>query len=471
MSLHQLTALAQAAAVRAGEFTAVELTEHYLRRTEHLNDEVGAFITVIADDALDQARRVDDVLRRGEAPDSPLLGVIAPVKDLDLMAGVRCTFGSTLFADFVAPTDAEFVSRMRAAGLIITGKTNTPEFGLPCYTENQIAPPARTPWDLSRSAGGSSGGAAAAVSTGLASIAQGSDGGGSIRIPASVTGLVGIKPSRGRVGMAPLVDQLGELAVVGPLARTVADAAAFLDILAGGSVGDPFAHPPLTPGHFLAAAQQRPTRLRIGRYRDPVIADTELDPECIAAYENTSQLLLELGHELVDIERPFSPEAVPAFEAVWDGGVAALPLPADADDHMVPLSRWLRDRGQRRSAAEVFHAVQRMRETARAAIEATERWDAVLTPTLAHVPAPVGGLRDDGDPAADFQAQKEFTPFTAPYNVTGQPAISLPQWWSPAGLPIGVQLVGRPGDESTIISLAAQLEEAAPRPPTHDLWD
>lgn len=470
MSLHRLTALEQSQGLRDRDFTAVELTEEHLRRTEAHDDAVGAFITVTADKALDQARAIDAQLAADTAPDSPLLGVTAPVKDLDMLAGVRCTFGSRVFSDFVAPADDDFVGRMRSAGLIITGKTNTPEFGLPCYTENLVAPPARTPWDLARSAGGSSGGAAAAVATGLAAVAQGSDGGGSIRIPASVTGLVGIKPSRGRVGLGPRVDELGELAVVGPLARTVADAAALLDVLAGSSPGDRFAMPDTEPDAFLAAAASDPPRLRIGRYREPVIVDAEVDPECVAAYERASELLESLGHIVEDTRRPFGPESVPAFEVVWAGGVAALPLPPGADEQIMPLTRWLMERGRRTSAADVFDAVRVMRLVSRLAIEESDRFDAVLTPALAQLPAPVGSLRDLDDPAADFDAQKAFTPFTAPYNVTGQPALSLPVMWTPAGLPVAVQLVGRPRDEYTIIALAAQMERASGPRPRHDLW-
>jgi amidase len=468
VELHRLTALQQSEGLRRGDFTCVELTDHHLRRTEALDARVGAFITVTADDALRQARRVDERIRVGDAPAGPLLGCTAPVKDLDFVAGVRCTFGSEVFATLTAPADSDFVRRLRAAGLIITGKTNTPEFGLPCYTENRIAPAARTPWDLSRSAGGSSGGAAAAVATGLAAVAPGSDGGGSIRIPASVTGLVGIKPSRGRIGPGPGVDEVGELGVLGPLGRTVADAAALLDVMAGTSPGDTFALPP--GPSFLDAARRDPPRLRIGRYSQPVIVDTDVAPECLAAYGEATALLLRLGHEVVDVPRPYGPEAVDAFETVWAAGVAAIPLPAGSEERIMPLTGWLLERGRGHSAADTFRAVRTMRLLSRSAIEAGQQFDAILTPALAQPPAAVGGLRDELDPAADFAAQKAFTPFTSPYNVSGQPALSFPMSWTAAGLPIGVQLVARPRDEYTIISLAAQMERAADGRPTHDLW-
>jgi amidase len=360
---------------------------------------------------------------------------------------------------------------MRAAGLVFPGITNTPEFGLPCYTENPVAPPARTPWDTRRSAGGSSGGAAAAVSAGLASAAQGSDGGGSIRIPASVTGLVGIKPSRYRVSGGPLPDGVGELAVIGPLARTVRDAAALLDVLAGSFAGAPTLLPAVE-GTFLDAAGREPGRLRIGRYATPVIAEAVVDAECLAAYDAASALLESLGHTVEEIAPPWDPSMVGAFVAVWSTLALGIPIPEADEPRLTPLTRWLRHTGRGVSGLDLANAVSSMQSLTRDSLVATAGYDVVLTPTLAQVPSLVGGIRDDADPAADFEAQKRFTPFTSPYNVTGQPAVSLPLHWAEVGgvtLPIGVQLVGRPADEVTLLSLAAQLEAAAPwagrRPP------
>ncbi len=462
--LHDLTAVDQADAIRRRELSPVELTEHYLRRTERLDAELGAFITVTPELALEQARAAERAVREADDPRQlPVLhGVPVPVKDLHFVAGVRCTLGSLSY-DLTPSGDDNVVQAMRAGGLVVTGKTNTPEFGLPCYTENAVAPPARTPWDLTRSAGGSSGGAAAAVAGGLAPAAQGSDGGGSIRIPASVCGLVGVKTSRGRVSNGPLRDAVGDLAVCGPLARTVTDAAALLDVMAVPFPGDPFVAPPLAPGEtFLGHASREPGRLRVGRYRTPVIADTEVHPDCVAAYEEASALLAELGHEVVDVAPPFSHELVPQFEVLWSVLALLTPVPADQEEVLLPLTRWLRGRGLAHDAITLAGVVSMMRLAARAAMAATASFDAVLTPTLAQPPALVGGLRDDDDPAADFEAQKRFTPFTAPYNVTGQPAVSLPLHWTDDGLPIGVQLVGRYGDEATLLSLAAQLEAARP---------
>jgi amidase len=462
--LHDLTALEQAAAIRRREVSPVELAEHYLRRTERLDAQLGAFITVTPELALEQARAAERAVRDADDPQQlPVLhGVPVPVKDLHFVAGVRCTLGSRSY-DLTPLGDDNVVQAMRAGGLVFTGKTNTPEFGLPCYTENDVAPPARTPWDLTRSAGGSSGGAAAAVAGGLAPAAQGSDGGGSIRIPASVCGLVGIKTSRGRVSNGPLRDAVGDLPVCGPLARTVADAAALLDVMAVPFPGDPYVAPPLPPGEtFLGHAGREPGRLRIGRYRTPVIAETEVYPDCVAAYEEASALLDELGHEVVDVAPPFGPDLVPQFEVLWSVLALLTPVAPEQEPLLLPLTRWLRGRGAGFDAITLAGAVSMIRLAARAAVAATVGFDAVLTPTLAQPPALVGSLRDDDDPAADFEAQKRFTPFTAPYNVTGQPALTLPLHWTEGGLPIGVQLVGRQGDEATLIALAAQLEAARP---------
>lgn len=472
-ALHDLTALEQAAAIRDRRVSAVELTEHYLARSESIGGQVGAFITLTPDAALEQARAADDAVARTSDPSMlpALLGVVCPTKDLNQVAGVRCTFGSKAL-QITAGADDNVVARLRSEGLVFTGTTNTPEFGLPCYTENDIAPPARTPWDLSRSAGGSSGGAAAAVAAGLAPVAQGSDGGGSIRIPSSVCGLVGVKPSRGRISNGPLPEGLGELAVQGPIARTVRDAAALLDAMAGGYPDDPFVAAPLAPGEsFLAAASREPGTLRIGCYISPVIADTEVHPDCVTAYEQTLSLLSELGHVVEEIAPPFDHAAVGAFEVLWSAGAASIPIGPEQERELLPLTRWLRERGANLRGVDVTRALAMTRVVARAAIVATSGYDVVVTPTLAQPPVPVGSIRNDADPEADFEAQKAFTPFTAPYNVTGQPAMTLPLFRSESGLPIGTQFIGRPRDEWTLLALGAQLESARPWLGwTPDLW-
>ncbi|MFT4286807.1 amidase [Nocardioides sp.] len=450
--LHDLTALEQGKLVRRGEVSPRELAEHYLARIERLDD-VGAFVTVTAE------RAVADAGARASAPAdaSPLWGVPTAIKDLNLTAGVPTMLGSAAFADFVPEISDNVTLSIEAAGMVSLGKTNTPEFGSPCYTEPDVAPPAVTPWDRTRGAGGSSGGAAAAVAAGLVPLAQGSDGGGSIRIPASCCGIVGFKPSRGVVSGAPMYGDPIGLSTAGSLARTVRDAAALLDVLAGHRAGDPYWR---EGGPYLEACDTPPGRLRIARFVAPVIADVPIDPESVAAWEAASSLLASLRHEIADIEVPLPAEAVPVFETCWAVLTALSVVPPERQGLLRPLTRWLTERGQAVSGPEFGLAIGALRRFAAGALTALAPYDAVLTPTLAVPPVKVGALRDDADPARDFDNQKRFTPWTSAWNVTGMPAVSLPLHWTPEGLPVGVMLAGRPGEDARLLSLAAQVEEA-----------
>jgi amidase len=462
--IHELTVIELAAAIRAGELSPVAITDHYLRRTAELNDQVGAFYTVTAELAAEQALAAEKaVARAADRPElPPLTGVPIPIKDLNMVAGVRQTLGSVTYENNVPDTDDYVVTKLRDAGVVITGKTATPEFGLPCYTETKIGPPARTAWDLARSAGGSSGGAAAAVAAGLAPAAQGSDGGGSIRIPSSVCGLFGIKPSRGRVSEGPLVPDLAGLGINGPLARTVADAALLLDVMSGNFPGDMYTQPPLPSGEsFLAHASRPPGRLKIGRTLQNPVEGADVHPDCVAAYEEASALLASLGHEVEDTALPLGPDLVPFFETLWYVYATLVPLAPEQEDMVLPLTRYLRGRGRAVDASELFFAQGYLQLMTRTALAALSAYDVILTPTLAQPPRPVGYF-DEVDPAENFERQKRFTPWTAVYNVTGQPAVSVPLHWSTEGLPIGVMLAGRMGGEGTLISLSAQLEEARP---------
>jgi amidase len=471
--IHDLTMTELAAAIRERELSPAMVTEHYLRRTEELNERVGAFFTVTAELAQDQARAAEKTVARAADPAAlpPLTGVPIPVKDLNMVAGVRLTLGSAVFTDNIAAEDDHVTAAIRKAGAVITGKTATPEFGLPCYTETLVGPAARTPWDLSRSAGGSSGGAAAAVAAGLAPAAQGSDGGGSIRIPSSACGLFGIKPSRGRVSEGPLMPDLAGLGISGPIARTVADAALLLDVLAGNQPGDMYTQPPLPPGEsFQSYARRAPGRIRIGRSLDSPVDGAQVHPDCVTAYQEASALLAELGHEVVDIAKPFGSDAVPYFETLWYAYATLVPLARADEEKLLPLTRYLRQRGQALSASEVLFAQAYLQSVTRKALTELSGYDAILTPTLASPPAPVGYFAEAG-PGEDFERQKRFTPFTAVYNVSGQPAVNVPLYWSEAGLPIGVMLAGRMGEEGTLISLSAQLEEARPWRDKHpEMW-
>jgi amidase len=471
--IHDLTVLELAGAIRRRELSPSEITGHYLDRIERLNAEVGAFYTVTADLARDQASRAEKAVAQADDPNElpPLTGVPIPIKDMNMVAGVRETLGSLVYEDNVPDQDDHVTATLRAAGAVITGKTATPEFGLPCYTETRIGPPARTPWDLSRSAGGSSGGAGAAVASGLAPAAQGSDGAGSIRIPASVCGLFGLKPTRGRISYAPIVPDLSGHSTNGSLARTVADAALLLDVMTGNRPGDMYTLPPLPPGEtFLGYARREPGRLRIGRTLQHAVDGGEVHPDCVAAYEEASTLLADLGHEVVDIQPPFGPDVVPFFETLFYSVSTLTPVAAGDEERLLPLTRYLRQRGKATSAADLIFAQAYLQFTVRRAWKTLNDFDAVLTPTLAAPPVAVGYF-DEVEPPENFERQKRFAPYAAVYNVTGQPSVNLPLYWTDAGLPIGVMLAGRMGDEATLICLSAQLEAAHPWQDRHpSLW-
>jgi amidase len=461
--LHDLTALEQAAAVRTGEVSPTQLVEHALGRIEALDAGLGAFLTVTPERALAAAGRAEALLRDGgELP--PLLGVPTAIKDLNNTAGVRTTFGSAVLADFVPDVDDAVVTKLAAAGTISLGKTNTPEFGFPCYTDNALAGPARCPWDRSRLAGGSSGGAAVAVAAGMVAFAQGSDGGGSIRIPASVNGLFGLKPTRGRVSNAPYGGEVTGLGTNGPLARTVRDAAAMLDAMAGPVLGDPFWAPPLPAGEtFLGWADREPGRLRIGRFQEVAVPGVDLEPEVRAALEDAARLLADLGHEVDDVPPGLLvPEVLPSFEAVWALSGTTLPVPPERVGELRPLTRELRARGLALSAQDAMEAMLALRLFSRRFLQATAGYDVLLAPVCTMTPRPVGWFDADGDGAEDFERQKRYAAFTGLFNVTGQPAVSVPLHWTDAGLPIGTMLVGRPADEATLLALSAQLEAARP---------
>jgi amidase len=373
--------------------------------------------------------------------------------------------GSAALRGFVPPVDDGVVTLLRDAGTVMVGKTNTPELGLPPYTEPDIAPPARTPWDLTRSAGGSSGGPAAAVASRIVPVAHGNDGGGSLRIPASACGLVGLKPSRGRVSWGPhSTDGVG-LAAHGVLTRTVRDTAAFLDVLAVNRPGDTFVAPggPGAAGSYLAACDAAPRPLRVGVLVTPVITDdAEVDPACLHAVDHTVAVLDALGHAVGEAPVPFPAEAWGAFAALWSVGALSAPVPDDAEHLLVPLTRWLRETGREQSGLAYAQALVGMQRLTQQVAAAWEPFDVVLTPTLAQLPAPLGSLRDDADPAADFAAQTRFTPWTSVANLTGRPSVSLPLGWTDDPLPVGVMLTGRLGDDALLLALSAQLEAASP---------
>lgn len=476
VDVHELTALELADAVRGREISPVEVAQHFVARAEALDERFGVFVTRTPERALEQAAEVERRVMTSEPGDLPVfVGVPCPIKDLDQVAGVRHTMGSAAFQDNIAQVDDGIVDRLRAAGTLMLGKTTTPEFGLPCYTESKVAPPARTPWDWTRSAGGSSGGAAAAVAAGIAPIAQGSDGGGSLRIPASATGLVGLKPSRGRVSPGPYGVDLG-LASLGGLTRDVESTAALLDLISQPWPGDTTLLPPPTES-FLAATARDPAPLHIGLLTDPVIAaDATVHPACRQAAEETAGLLTDLGHDVTPTPVPFPAERWGAFATLWAALAASVPVPESGEADLMPLTRWLRETGRHATAVEYVRSQAASQFLARETAAAWSGLDIVLSPTLADLPARVGALRDDSDPEADFLAQTRFTPWTSVWNLVGAPAISLPLGWhvqpsddsedssarTQRTLPVGVMLGAAVGREELLLSLAGQLQRAAP---------
>ena len=283
-------------------------------------------------------------------------------------------------------------------------------------------------------------------------------------------GLVGLKPARGRISAGPVMGDLTGLATHGPLARTVRDAAALLDVMAGPMPGDPHWAPPPAQT-FLSACDRPPGRLRVGRTREPIVPGAVVHPHVVDAYEQTSALLGELGHDVEDVPAPFGPDLLPAFTVLWSVSAASAPVPLEAEHLLRPLSRWLRERGRACTAVEFTRAVAAVQAATRRAVQATAAYDVLLLPTLAQPPALLGEFTDGAAPAEEFARMARWTPFTAVFNSTGQPAVSLPLGQSPEGLPIGSMLVGRPADEITLLSLGAQLEAARPWAHRHPpLW-
>jgi len=441
-----VTALELAANVRAGELSWRELADESLERAH--DDPFNAY-TYVADEV--------------EPPveGAPFTGVPIAIKDLNDVAGMPTTFSCKAYARNVPQVDAAVTRRIRNAGFVILGKTNTPEFGTIAQTESELNGACLNPWNTALTPGGSSGGAAAAVAGGLLPLAHASDGGGSIRIPASCCGLFGIKPSRGRVSPAPYVSGSLGLGTSGPIARTVRDAAALLDAMRGYEPGDFYVAPePERP--YLDECDRAVGRLRLAVTTTPP-TDVPVDPECVAALRGAAELLSELGHDVVEATPPWQlPEMILAFIRVWQVG----PAIAGVDDLSLlePINRALAEQAHATPSPEYGAAIMQLQTIARNVVAFWEDVDVVVTPTLAMLPVPIGWTWEDtdGEALAAFARQTSFTPFTPLLNVTGQPATSVPLHTSAEGLPVGVQFIGRPFGEATLFRLAAQLEEARP---------
>jgi amidase len=449
--------------VRSGQVHARELAELSIRRIEALDPRLGAFIDVDGERALREADAI------GPGDERPFAGVPIAIKGNRAVAGWRLTLACDLMGDFVPDADHAVVRRLRAAGFVAVATTNLPEYGIQPVSEPRRFGPSRNPWDPSRTPGGSSGGSGAAVAAGMVPLAHGNDGGGSLRVPAACCGLVGLKPQRGRISHAP---DSGEQFLVqdGVLTRTVRETALLLDILAGTELGDAtWAPEPAEP--FAAAAAREPGTLRIGVTTLMPLLEAQLDPDSERAAHDAAALLESLGHEVQEVQPPwFRPGLLDLFAQAFGpaicssiAGAAQLAGRAPRAEDMEAVSWYVWEKSTQIDAVQAEIARRTLQSYARSVTRWAAPYDALLTPALAQPPLPIGTLEADGpDPAATFERSGHFTPYTAISNVTGSPAISLPLYSGPQGLPLAVQLIGRPAQEGALLALAAQIEAAAP---------
>ena len=444
-----------------GKLSPVELVTLYLRRIEALNPQLNAFLTVCADESLAAAKGAEEQVVRGESLGA-LHGIPVPIKDLNRTAGIRTTRGSLIYKDDVPDVDDPVVARIRAAGAIIIGKTNTPEFGHRGTTENLLGEPCRNPWDTARTPGGSSGGAAVAVASGLSPIAQGSDGGGSIRIPAGFCGVYGIKPTRGRIPSS----YRGEggwnvFGQTGPLSHTVKDAALLLDTMAA-----PYQDNPMSllddPPDFQAALKGGVKGLRMALA--PGLGGMPVEPEVQSTVERTAQLFADMGAHVedpgVELDGILLRES---FRTIFISDMSAnlgWLLDSHADKLMPSMRAFLED-AERWTVADLSRSLREMERLRGRMRDLFSTYDVLLTPTTAVPAFPIEGWPDTIN-GVSVDPRWGFTPFCYLFNMTGQPAASVPAGFSSDGLPIGMQIVGRFEDESTVLRASAALEEAQP---------
>jgi amidase len=458
-----LDAVGQAELVRNGDLSPTELVEAAIERIESVNPTLNCVVTPLYEQALASAA--------GELPDGPFRGVPFLLKDLlASYAGVPLTEGSKLLADYVPDHDSELVRRLKSSGLVIVGKTNTPEFGILGTTEPLFFGPAHNPWDSDRSTGGSSGGSAASVAAGLVPMAHANDGGGSIRIPASCCGVFGLKPTRARNPLGPEYGDLSSgLVAEHAVTRSVRDSAALLDATAGPDLGDPYWAPP-SDESFLSQVGKDPGQLRIAFSAEPPIP-ARVHADCAAAVADAAALCEELGHHVEEAGPPLDPEPLwAAVDVVWTAGISsgiegwsrALGRPITPED-VEPLTWAVHEKGRAWTASDYLIAVGELQQAARAIARWHQTFDLWLTPTVSTPPPPLGWCDFvPEDPLRGYQRDAEFCPFTPVQNFSGQPAMSVPLFWNKPGLPIGVQFAARFGEESTLFRLAGQLEQARP---------
>jgi amidase len=452
-----LPALEQARLIRHKEISPLELTQGYLNRIERLNPKLGAYVAVMAEQAIaDATAKTEQVMASDPTDLPPLFGVSVSVKDLNSVEGVACAYGIKAACDRIATHDDYIVSKLRQAGLVILGKTATSQMGSLPYTEPPGFPPARNPWNLDYTPGGSSGGGAAALAAGLCALSQGSDGGGSLRGPAFCCGLVGLKASRGRISFSPVGERMNGLAVNGPLGRTVADTAALLDALSGYAVGDPYWLPDPDPS-FLEGLRTPPPPLRIG-YATRLDPLGEADAVCRQAIYETVQRVEALGHTAEAVTFPDLEELIEPFTVIWQSVIAEAGIPWIVLEKM---NRWLYWRAWCMNSGTYLRAVSKLQQVARQIVQFCQPYDVLILPVYMHQTIQVGEWQRLRSP----QILKNVIDWVAPcppFNASGQPALAIPTGFAPNGLPVGVQLVGRPADEATLLALAAQLEASHP---------
>lgn len=451
-------------ALAKGELSARETTEHFLSVIEQRNRHLGAFITVTAEQALTDATAADQ-LHAGGGPLPLLHAMPVAFKDLTDVAGVPTTHGSAALEHKPAPEDSALAATLKGQGTIPLGKTQVPEFGLTAYSENRIAPPSRNPYSPGRSSGGSSGGSAAAVAAGMVPFAPGTDGGGSIRIPAGACGLVGLKPGRGLVPSGAGARDAARLVVAGPLAKTAADAALLMDALV----------PPQDKpdGGYLANVGRTPSGLRVGVSLDSPWAGVypfRIGQEAHDALAVGIKLLEGAGHSVSEAEIRYDNRYPQAFTAAWTAGVGGARIAPQREALLTPLTRTFRRRAQQRSAAKVNEALKFLRQFEHDTVAQYARWDMILMPSLAQTPRPIGWFTGGGhsteqwpgewagDADEDYKRQCEYAPWSSMVNVCGLPAISIPVHTTETGLPMGIQLIGRTGSELQLLQVAASLE-------------
>ncbi|MDJ0744832.1 MAG: amidase [Xenococcaceae cyanobacterium MO_167.B27] len=446
-------ALTQAQLIRDRQISPLELVELYLTRIETYNPQLGCFFHVAAESAIADAQQKTEQIAKTKETKTlpPLFGVPTAIKDLNAVAGMPINYGVSTIKEQIADYDDGLVSKIKAAGLIILGKTATSQLGSLPYTESPGFIPTRNPWNLDYTAGGSSGGAASAVAAGLCALAQGNDGGGSIRGPAFCCGLVGIKPSRGRISYAPVGDFQNGIATNGVLARNVRDGAALLDIMSGYITGDPYwLTQPEIP--FLSAIEQTLPQLSVG-FATAVLPEGEAHPICQESITQTVNIIEAMGHRITEISFDVT-SLIEPFKIIWSAGVASSGVPLEA---LSRINRWIA--GLSGSAGDYLRAVQQMQIFSRQIVSLFDNYDVLVLPTYMHPTIKVGEF-------ADFTPEETLTKIISwilpcpCWNATGQPAIAIPTGFDDNGLPVGVQLIGKPASESLILTLASKLEAA-----------